>query len=98
VPLHDYRCLKCSHVFEVLILRMDKLPAVACEKCAGDTERQISSFQVGPVVGSGDVYKHLTLPGEEPFRFKSGSRKEQKAELRREAAKRFPTEKGWDVT
>jgi hypothetical protein len=77
---------------------MDKLPAVACEKCAGDTERQISSFQVGPVVGSGDVYKHLTLPGEEPFRFKSGSRKEQKAELRREAAKRFPTEKGWDVT
>jgi putative FmdB family regulatory protein len=96
MALHDYKCLKCSHVFEVLILRMDKLPAVACEKCAGDTERQISSFQVGPVVGSGDVYKHLTLPGEEPFRFKSGSRKEQKKELKRAAEAKHPDVK-WEV-
>ena len=46
MPLYDFRCRSCGHVFEALV-RPPSLAAPACPACgAADPERQISSFAV----------------------------------------------------
>ena len=45
MPLFDYRCRACDHVFEVLV-RPNSAPPV-CPRCQGtDLERQLASFAV----------------------------------------------------
>ncbi len=41
MPIYEYRCKKCSNVFELLELFNAK-PVKKCEKCGGDAERFIS--------------------------------------------------------
>lgn len=45
MPLYEYRCLVCGHVFELLILRQSPQPV--CPACAAESvEQLISSFAV----------------------------------------------------
>ncbi|MDR1263530.1 MAG: zinc ribbon domain-containing protein [Oscillospiraceae bacterium] len=41
MPLLKFRCGKCEAVFDELVSasRLDRLTAVKCPKCGGDTER-----------------------------------------------------------
>lgn len=50
MPLYDYKCQQCDHVFEALVKRADSDEKVECPKCKCDkTERQIArpSFNLG---------------------------------------------------
>jgi putative FmdB family regulatory protein len=42
MPIHEYRCQKCKHRFEILQKMNDK-PAQACPKCGGPVKKLISS-------------------------------------------------------
>ena len=45
MPLHEYECRGCGHVFELLLRHSSSSPA--CPSCAGqDLERVISMFAV----------------------------------------------------
>mgnify|MGYP002823978527 CR=1 FL=1 len=47
MPIYEYRCQDCGHVFEKMttISKADDIPCVACE--SETTERQLSVFGVG---------------------------------------------------
>lgn len=49
MPTYDYKCEKCSHVFEVFQL-MKAVRVKACPECGGKVERLIGS-------GSGIIFK-----------------------------------------
>jgi len=42
VPIYEYECKKCGHLFEV-IQKVSDGPIKKCEKCKGKVERLISS-------------------------------------------------------
>jgi putative FmdB family regulatory protein len=43
MPIYDYRCARCKHLFEKLILA--KTETVSCPECASrEVERQVSAF------------------------------------------------------
>jgi putative FmdB family regulatory protein len=45
MPLYDFRCRACDHVFEALV--RPNSPATSCPQCAsGDLERQLPTFAV----------------------------------------------------
>jgi putative FmdB family regulatory protein len=45
MPLYDFRCRSCEHVFEALV--RPNSPATACPECNGsDLERLLASFAV----------------------------------------------------
>ena len=46
MPLFDFRCRSCDHVFEALV-RAQTPPPAACPSCGkGDLERLLASFAV----------------------------------------------------
>jgi putative FmdB family regulatory protein len=42
VPLYEYKCRKCGHVFEKIQKFSDK-PEASCPECDSDAERQLSA-------------------------------------------------------
>jgi putative FmdB family regulatory protein len=45
MPIFDYRCIRCSHEFELLVLRTSPVPA--CPSCdSQDLEQLLSGFAV----------------------------------------------------
>ena len=42
MPLYEYKCQMCGHVFEVLVRGKDK-PPTKCPKCGGALKKLISS-------------------------------------------------------
>jgi putative FmdB family regulatory protein len=45
MPIYEYRCSRCAHEFELLILKTS--PAPACPACASDVvEQLLSGFAV----------------------------------------------------
>jgi putative FmdB family regulatory protein len=42
VPLYEYKCCKCGHVFEKIQKFSDK-PEAACPECGSEGERQLSA-------------------------------------------------------
>ena len=47
MPIYDFRCVKCGHVFELLV-RTTALPP--CPECKGATKRLLSVGQLGIIV------------------------------------------------
>lgn len=46
MPLYDYECVKCSHVFEVFLKAHDRDDELVCPKCkAGKPKRLVSQFK-----------------------------------------------------
>ena len=51
MPIFEYRCDDCGHVFEALVWKDEE---VRCEKCDGTkVRRQITGFSVGGGGGGG---------------------------------------------
>jgi len=46
MPMYDFKCQVCGHVFERLV-KMDA-PPPACERCGGPTEQKLTVEQRGP--------------------------------------------------
>jgi putative FmdB family regulatory protein len=42
MPLYDYKCVKCSHIFEVL-QKITEEPLKFCPQCKGPIKRLISA-------------------------------------------------------
>ncbi len=52
MPLYEYRCDECAHVFEVFTQRRDGARSPACPGCGTpDAERIWSAFASRPVEG-----------------------------------------------
>ena len=61
MPLYEYKCLRCGHQFEVLILKAS--PPAACPSCTGESvERLLSMFAVSSdasrQASTASAYKH----------------------------------------
>lgn len=58
MPIYEFRCLKCNHIFELLRLSSDESVDMECPKCtSADFERVMSSTHYamasGAAAGSG---------------------------------------------
>lgn len=42
MPIYEYRCKECGHIFERLTLRKDNEGEVKCPKCDGAAEKIMS--------------------------------------------------------
>jgi putative FmdB family regulatory protein len=52
MPIYEFRCADCGHVFEELVLRSSDEQDLACPKCHGHTvERVLSACAIS---GGGD--------------------------------------------
>ena len=48
MPIFDYKCRACGHLFEFLVRGGQE---ASCPQCSGtDVEKQLSMFKVGPPV------------------------------------------------
>jgi putative FmdB family regulatory protein len=53
MPIYEFRCLKCGHVFEKLFVGSDDRVDLGCPECKGrDCERVVSTTSY--VMGSGN--------------------------------------------
>ncbi len=64
MPIYEYKCNKCGHVFEQLVFSSDKEGGYPCPKC-GDlsTCRLLSSFSCSPAGGGGNFSSSCTPSG-----------------------------------
>jgi putative FmdB family regulatory protein len=49
MPLYDYRCRSCDHVFETLVPANKAAAAatvLACPECGAEADRQLGTFSV----------------------------------------------------
>jgi putative FmdB family regulatory protein len=54
MPLYEYRCHNCGHVFEMLRRLKEADSDLECPKCgSAEIERQFSTFAAGGCGGSG---------------------------------------------
>ncbi|MBU2262730.1 MAG: zinc ribbon domain-containing protein [Proteobacteria bacterium] len=56
MPIYEFRCRKCKHLFEVLFRSHDEKAAVACPECKSPrTQRMMSAFsgKIGNTSGAG---------------------------------------------
>ncbi|MBW1979939.1 MAG: zinc ribbon domain-containing protein [Deltaproteobacteria bacterium] len=50
MPIYEFRCLQCNHIFELLAVRQDDAKELRCPECSGtEVERVLSrvSYQMG---------------------------------------------------
>ncbi len=58
MPIYEFRCLRCSHIFELLSLKKDDLVEVKCPECAfSEVERVISRANVSVASGASSTSK-----------------------------------------
>ena len=58
MPLYEFRCRNCGHVFEMLLPR-GSFSDVHCPKCgSSDVQRLISSFSIG---GQARLFRDVSL-------------------------------------
>jgi putative FmdB family regulatory protein len=48
MPIFEYRCTKCEHIYEELVARADS-PAPACPKCEARVSEKLMSVFAGHV-------------------------------------------------
>lgn len=61
MPLYDYQCRSCQHLFEQLARGPDDVEAGVCPKCSKTgAERKISGFKIG---GQGDLRETTEFHG-----------------------------------
>jgi putative FmdB family regulatory protein len=61
MPIYEFKCNRCGHTFEQLILSSHEEKNVNCPSCGeGDTSKLMSSFSCG---GSGGIGKAVSSGG-----------------------------------
>jgi len=56
MPIYEFKCLKCDHYIELLVMNHDEMIDLKCTRCnSKDLERIISTtnYQMGNTSGSG---------------------------------------------
>jgi putative FmdB family regulatory protein len=54
MPIYEFRCTECGHVFEELVMRSSDQEDLACPRCqARKVERELSACCVGGGGGEG---------------------------------------------
>ncbi len=54
MPLYEFRCKRCGHVFEELVFRKDEIADLVCPSCeAPRVEQLLSTFSAGSASGPG---------------------------------------------
>ena len=43
MPIHEFRCLNCDHIFELLIMSKDEMDSVCCPKCESSNVGRLMS-------------------------------------------------------
>jgi len=53
MPIYEFKCLKCSHVFELLVMNSDDRVEMCCPQCRSENfERIISTTSYSMAAGS----------------------------------------------
>ncbi len=61
MPIYEFRCLKCGHLFEKLFVSSDEAAEVTCPECASDSfERVVSRTNYAMGVGKAGKQPKLT--------------------------------------
>jgi putative FmdB family regulatory protein len=59
MPIYEFQCKKCGHVFEQLIFASDKTEAIVCPSCgANDPCKLMSSFSCSSSTGDSNGASH----------------------------------------
>jgi putative FmdB family regulatory protein len=45
MPIYEYQCLKCAHVFEYIVFRDEEEETLRCPQCSGEVKRVMSAPQ-----------------------------------------------------
>ena len=73
MPIYEYRCIRCAHEFELLVLRTSPVPA--CPSCdSQEVEQQLSAFAV-----SSDGTRQSSLDKARRSYKASGQRRDERA-------------------
>lgn len=43
MPIHEFRCNSCDHVFEVLVMQKDELSNIKCTRCQSPEVQKLMS-------------------------------------------------------
>jgi len=43
MPIHEFRCLNCGYIFELLIMSKNEMDSVACPKCENSNVGKLMS-------------------------------------------------------
>jgi putative FmdB family regulatory protein len=71
MPLYEYKCLSCGHVFDV-IQKFSDPPLTTCPECGGSVEKCVSSPAL-QFKGSGFYITDYTNKGKKPDKGKKSS-------------------------
>ncbi|MFZ5570118.1 MAG: FmdB family zinc ribbon protein [Thermodesulfobacteriota bacterium] len=52
MPIYEFRCLKCSDIFEIIVLKPDEPVEMKCPKCQSDEFERIMSTASYSMSGS----------------------------------------------
>ncbi len=72
MPIHEFKCTSCDHMFEMLIMNKDEIEELRCPKCMSpEVEKLMSAANVSvgpasvPASGSGEpsVQSHTCSSG-----------------------------------
>jgi putative FmdB family regulatory protein len=59
MPIYEFQCRKCSHLFEELCFTYDKIEAILCPSCGADEPRKLmSSFSCSASAGESGGASH----------------------------------------
>ena len=83
MPTYDYRCIECSHDYEIRH-SITESPSLSCEKCTGKLERLISKNVSIQFKGSGF---YITDSGPKKGLAKSNKKDKAKKEVKEETKK-----------
>ena len=44
MPIYEYKCKTCGHLFEELVSSKEDKPTLPCRKCSNEAEKKMSTF------------------------------------------------------
>ena len=91
MPAYDHRCMECRKVFEDVRPMEEASKIPVCPYCdCKDCPQVFTTASIGrvKVISAGDETTVILNDDHTPYRFKEGTEKGQKAELKRELERR----------
>jgi putative FmdB family regulatory protein len=91
VPIYEYRCKKCGHLFEKLHQSFSEARVKKCPECGGKVE-QLFSAPAAHFKGEGFYVTDYTRKGAKPSEGGESAKLETKAETKAESKPESKTE------